>query len=155
LKNKKFKVNKTELVEAKEKVKASYSSGYSKECEKPNKGSVQQYYSGFKEAITGSIEYHSKGYSIDLRQSHNNYGFYVVYIKPQEVQETELETLYNAIEVQFKANLEAEKRSHVEKQLAIENDAKQVKLNAIKEKELEKKREEREKLISQKMEELG
>ncbi|MFB0982074.1 MAG: hypothetical protein QMC62_14300 [Alteromonadaceae bacterium] len=151
MENNKFKVNKIELVEAKKKVKASYTSGYSKECEKPNKGSVQQYYSGFKEAITGSIEYHNKGYSIDLRQSHNNYGFYLVFTKPQEVQDAELQALYNAVEAQFRINLESDKRLFVEQQLSFENDAKQVKLNAIKEKEVEKKQKTREKLILQKM----
>ena len=137
--NKKFSINEDDLAEAKNKAQISYKAGYSKDGAKANKGSLQVYYSGFKEAIIGSIEYYEKGYIPDMKRSHNNHGFYVVFTKPDALQQTELQALYNQIEDQFKSNLAADKRLYVEQQIAFEESEKQAELDKIKERELTKK----------------
>jgi hypothetical protein len=139
MQNKRFEINETELDSAKEKVHLSYSLGYAKDNEKPDKANIQKYYAGWRDSITGALEYYDKGYTVDLKQSHQNHGFYIVYSKPVTTQTIELKTLYNRVEDQFKSNLEAEKRLYVEQQIAFEDIEKQAELNKIKEKELAKK----------------
>jgi hypothetical protein len=147
----KFKVNLEDLEQAQNNARLSYFAGYTKEQETSKKAANQLYFSGWKEAILTSIEYTNKDYTLDLKQSHMNGGWYVVVIKPSLTQELELKDIYAEVAIIFNKNLEIQKREFIECQLALEEQKVKNKLEIVKVRELDKKQKNREKLILQKM----